>query len=144
MAKGTVNKAIIIGRLGSDPEVRYTPGGAAVANFNVATNWSQKDKDGNWQEMTEWHRVVVWNRLAEVAKEYARKGKRVYIEGRIQTRDWEDKTGQKRYTTEIVASDFQLLDSAGGQQGGDYSQQPPAAMPSAPDVDKNNEDDVPF
>lgn len=114
MSKGTVNKVILIGRLGADPEIRYAPSGAPVANFSLATNNSWKDRDGNPQESTEWHRIVAWNRLAEVIKEYAKKGHRLYVEGRIQYRDWEDQNGQKRYTTEIVASNIQLLEAPPG------------------------------
>ena len=143
MSKGTVNKVIIIGRLGSDPEVRCTPSGAAVANFNVATNRSYKDKDGNWQEETDWHRIVLWRRQAEVAKEYARKGSRVYVEGRLQTRSWEDQNGQKRYTTEVVGFDFQLLDSQGGGMSSGMSDDSPAEMTPPADMDVSP-DDVPF
>jgi single-strand DNA-binding protein len=145
MSKGTVNKAILIGRLGSDPEVRYTPGGSAVANFNIATDRSYKDKDGNWQSETTWHRVVLWTRLAEVAKEYAKKGNRVYVEGRIQTREWQDQNGQKRYTTEVVGENFQLLDSP-SQRGDSFGGEAPSAssgMPAPDDADVP-QDDVPF
>ena len=148
MARG-VNKVILVGNLGNDPEVRYTPSGAAVANFNLATNYSFKNKEGNWEDQTEWHRIVLWSRLAEVAKEYASKGSRVYIEGRLQTRNWEDQSGQKRYTTEIIANDLQLLDSRGegGPTGGGMN---PADAPaqnfkaSLPADDDQNPDDVPF
>jgi len=105
-----INKVILIGRLGSDPEVRYTPSGVAVANFNIATSEEWKDKDsGEKKERTEWHRIVAWRRLGEICGEYLSKGKQVYIEGRLQTRDWEDRDGNKRYTTEIVATDVQFL-----------------------------------
>lgn len=129
MAKGTVNKVILIGRLGADPEIRHTPGGSAVANFNVATNRVWKDKDGNQQEETQWHKIVVWARQAEIVKEYAAKGTRIYIEGRLQTRDWEDQEGQKRYTTEVVCENFQLLDSRNEapQSNGTQEVAPPAA-----------------
>ncbi len=107
-----INKVILIGRLGSDPEVRYTPSGVAVANFNIATSEEWKDKDsGEKKERTEWHRIVVWRRLGEICGEYLSKGRQVYIEGRLQTRDWEDRDGNKRYTTEIVATDVQFLGS---------------------------------
>ena len=107
-----INKAILIGRLGSDPEIRYTPSGVAVANFSIATSEEWKDKDsGEKKERTEWHRIVAWRRLGEICGEYLSKGKQVYIEGRIQTRSWEDKEGNKKYTTEIVASDVQFLGS---------------------------------
>ena len=105
-----INKVILIGRLGSDPEVRYTPSGVAVANFNIATSEEWKDKDsGEKKERTEWHRIVAWRRLGEICGEYLSKGKQVYIEGRLQTRDWEDRDGNKKYTTEIVATDVQFL-----------------------------------
>ena len=117
-----INKAIIVGRLGRDPEVRYTPDGTAVANFSVATSEEWKDKStGEKRERTEWHRVVAFRRLGEICGEYLSKGRQVYIEGRIQTRDWEDKDGVKRYTTEIVASQMQMLgsrDDFGGSRGG--------------------------
>ncbi len=113
MAKGSVNKVILIGNLGRDPEVRYTPNGLAVANFSIATTEAWKDKQsGENQEKTEWHRISMYSRLAEIAGEYLKKGSKVYIEGRLQTRKWQDKnTGQDRYTTEIVADSMQMLDS---------------------------------
>ena len=118
MARG-INKAIIIGNLGADPEIRYTQAGAAVANINVATTESWKDRQtGEQRENTEWHRVVMFGRLGEIAGEYLKKGSKVYIEGRLQTRKWQGQDGQDRYTTEIVANDMQMLDSRGG--GGDY------------------------
>jgi single-strand DNA-binding protein len=114
MAK-SVNKVILIGNLGKDPEVRYTPQGTAVATLTLATNERFKDKDGNWQDRTEWHRVVAWQRLAEICGEYLKKGRSVYIEGKLQTRSWEDKnTHEKKYSTEIIANDLVLL---GGGQG---------------------------
>ncbi len=107
-----VNKIILVGRLGKDPEVRYTPSGAAVANFSIATSEEWKDKDsGEKQERTEWHRVVAWRRLGEICGEYLHKGSQVYIEGRLQTKSWEDREGNKRYTTEIVAQTMQMLGS---------------------------------
>ncbi len=137
-----VNKVIIIGRLGADPEVRYTPSGVAVANFSVATSEEWKDKNtGEKKEQTEWHRIVAWRRLGEICGEYLQKGRQVYIEGRLQTRSWEDKEGVKRYTTEILALNMQMLgspgDSAagGGQPRGDYPEEPPQNLP---------EDDIPF
>ena len=106
-----VNKAILIGRLGRDPEVKYTPSGTAVANFSIATSEEWKDKDtGEKQERTEWHRIVAWKRLAEICGEYLSKGSLVHVEGKLQTREWEDKDGNKRYTTEIVAQNMQMLD----------------------------------
>ncbi|WP_237060472.1 single-stranded DNA-binding protein [Microbulbifer sediminum] len=119
MAKG-INKVILIGNLGADPETRYMPSGGAVTNVNLATSETWKDKQtGQQQERTEWHRVVFFNRLAEIAGEYLRKGSKVYIEGSLRTRKWQDKnSGQDRYTTEIVANEMQMLDSRGGDQGG--------------------------
>ncbi len=117
MARG-INKVILIGNLGKDPEVRYMPSGSAVANLTIATSDSWKDKQtGESQERTEWHRVSMFGRLGEIAGEYLRKGSKVYIEGRLQTRKWQDQNGQDRYTTEIVANDMQMLDSRGGGQG---------------------------
>ena len=124
MAK-SVNKVILVGNLGKDPEVKYTPQGTAVATITVATSENFKDKSGEWQERTEWHNVVLWQRLAEIAGEYLKKGNKVYIEGRLQTRSWDDKqTGQKRYATEVVANEMVLLggrSSGGGEEGGGYS-----------------------
>lgn len=137
----SVNKVILIGNLGADPELRYTPSGSAVASFNLATTERWKGKDGQPQEQTEWHRIVLWNRQAEIAKEYLRKGSPVYIEGRLQTRNYEDKEGIKRYVTEIVGMRMQLLGSRGGQQG-DSGTAPP---PSPPQQDLDSEDDdLPF
>lgn len=119
MASRGINKAIIVGNLGADPETRYTAGGTAVTNVNVATSDTWRDKNsGEMQERTEWHRVVFFARLAEVAGEYLRKGSKVYVEGRIQTRKWQGQDGQDRYTTEIVGNEMQMLDSRGGGQGG--------------------------
>src|SRR5262250_660486 len=127
MAK-SVNKVILIGNLGKDPEVKYTPQGTAVAKITLATNESYKDKGGQWQERTEWHNVVLWQRLAEIAGEYLKKGSKVYIEGRLRTDSWDDReSGQKKYRTEIVGSDLVLLsgrsEGAGGEEGsgGGYS-----------------------
>lgn len=118
---GNLNKAMIIGRLGQDPEVRYTQNNTAVATLNVATSERFKDSSGEWRERTEWHRCVAWGRLAEICDKYLKKGSQVYIEGPIQTNQWEDKNGQKRYTTEIKALTMQMLDSKGSSQGGDDS-----------------------
>ena len=113
-----VNKVIIVGRLGGDPEVRYTPGGQAVAKLSVATSENWKDKEGQKQERTEWHRVVVWGKMAEVCGQHLSKGRQVYVEGRLQTRSWDDKTtGQKKYSTEIVANTVQFLGGAGAGAG---------------------------
>jgi single-strand DNA-binding protein len=122
MARG-INKVILIGNLGRDPETRYTQGGSAVSNFSIATSESWKDKQtGEQQERTEWHNIVCFARLGEIAGEYLRKGSKVYIEGRLQTRKWQDKDGHDRYTTEIVANEMQMLDSRGGGEPGDAPQ----------------------
>ena len=111
-----VNKVILVGFTGNDPETRYTPEGKAVTNFSLATDESWKDKDGNKQEKVEWHKIVAWGKLAEICNEYLHKGKQIYIEGRIQTDQWEDKEGNKRYTTKIIASTMQMLGSKGDSQ----------------------------
>ncbi len=155
MARG-INKVILIGNLGKDPETRYLPSGGAVTNLTLATSESWKDKQsGQQQERTEWHRVVFFNRLAEIAAEYLKKGSKVYIEGSLRTRKWQGQDGQDRYTTEIVASEMQMLDSRGGASGYDdmpsSSQQSPAQN-KAP-ANTNNmpdpgfdsfDDDIPF
>jgi single-strand DNA-binding protein len=151
MARG-INKVILIGNLGADPETRYTPSGTAITNLRLATTESWKDRQtGEQQERTEWHRVVMFDRLAEIAAEYLRKGSQVYIEGQLQTRKWQDQQGQDRYTTEVRARDMQMLGgrpgagapAAGGSQGG-YSQggggQGGGHEPSEPVLD----DDIPF
>jgi single-strand DNA-binding protein len=152
MARG-VNKAIIIGNLGNDPDMRYTAGGAAVANISIATAESWRDKEsGEQQERTEWHRVVAFGRLAEIIGEYLRKGSQVYIEGRIQTRKWQDKEGQDRYTTEIVANELQMLGGKGGgsanYESAPQPQQsapaPQAAASSKPTPADDFDDDIPF
>lgn len=119
MAK-SVNKVILVGNLGKDPEVKFTPSGMQVAKFSIATNEGYKDKSGQWQERTEWHNIVAWARLAEIIGEYVKKGSKVYIEGRLQTSSWDDKeTGQKKYKTEIVANELVLLGGRGeGSEGG--------------------------
>jgi len=118
MARG-INKVIIVGNVGGDPETRYMPSGSAVTNLTVATNESWKDKQtGEQKERTEWHRVAMFNRLAEIAAEYLRKGSQVYIEGKLRTRKWQDKSGQDRYTTEIIADEMQMLGGRGGSGGG--------------------------
>lgn len=152
MARG-INKVILIGNLGKDPEVRYTPNGVAVATLTLATSESWKDKNSGEQvERTEWHRVVMFNRLGEIAGEYLRKGSKVFIEGRLQTRKWQDKnSGQDRYTTEIVADNMQMLDGKGAgasapamegaQSGAHHSESMPASAGPAAD---NFDDDIPF
>ena len=137
----SVNKVILIGNLGADPEVRYTPSGTAVANFTLATKEQWTNKDGGKEEKTEWHRIVAWGRLGEICGEYLHKGKQVYIEGRIQTRAWEDRDGNKRYTTEIIASTMQMLGSKGrdNDTADRMNERPPVEEPlSIPD------DEIPF
>ena len=153
---GSVNKVILIGNLGKDPEVKYTPQGTAVARLTVATNERYKDKAGEWQDRTEWHNVVLWQRLAEIAGEYLKKGGKVYIEGRLQTRSWDDKqTNQKKYMTEVVANDLVLLsgraDSGGGGSEGvshsrgssnNFDQRTPEPEPAG--ASPITDEDIPF
>ncbi|OPL17247.1 MAG: single-stranded DNA-binding protein [delta proteobacterium ML8_D] len=134
MAKG-LNKVLLIGRLGTDPEIRYTSDGTAVANFSMATNRSIKRGD-QWEEETDWHRIVAWRRLAEICGEYLRKGSNVFVEGQIRTRSWEDRDGNKRWTTEVVAKDMVMLDSKGDKALGTAADLEPPQPPI--------EDDVPF
>jgi len=154
MARG-VNKAILVGNLGNDPDMRYTAGGAAVANISVATAESWRDKEtGEQQERTEWHRVVFFGRLAEIVGEYLRKGSQVYVEGRIQTRKWQDKDGQDRWSTEIVANELQMLGGKGGgsanyesapqSQPQQSAPAPQAASSPAPAPADDFDDDIPF
>lgn len=148
MARG-INKAIIIGTLGRDPEVRYTAGGSAVANLSIATNESWKGKDGEKHEATEWHKVVLFGKTAEIAGEYLKKGRMVYIEGRLQTRKYQDKEGVERYSTEIVASDMQMLGGGEGRgDGGSHERaggrQPAAASPPAKYGEADFDDEIPF
>ncbi len=141
-----VNKVILVGNLGRDPEVRSTPSGQSVANFTLATSRKWTDRDGQRQEKTEWHRIVCWGRQAEIAGQYLVKGKQIYVEGRLETRSWEDKnTGEKRYTTEIICDNVQMLgrrDDAPANMGGGggYQPGPPAPSAAADGVD----DDIPF
>jgi len=138
MARG-VNKVIIVGNCGQDPETRFMPSGGAVTNLSLATSESWKDKNtGDQQERTEWHRVVFFNRLAEIAGEYVKKGSKLYIEGSLRTRKWQGQDGQDRYTTEIVASEMQMLDSRGGQQSGDYDQSQGSYQQSAPQAQQQS------
>jgi len=147
MARRGINKVIILGNLGNDPETKYMPNGNAVTNISIATSESWKDKtSGQEQEKTEWHRVVAFNRLAEIMGEYLRKGSKVYIEGKLTTRKWQDQSGNDRYTTEIVANDMQMLDSKqDGQQDG-YQQQPtqPQQQSAAGAASSEFDDDIPF
>jgi single-strand DNA-binding protein len=152
MASKGVNKVIIVGNLGADPDVRYLPSGGAVTNISVATSESWKDKDsGQTQERTEWHKIAMFARLAEIAGEYLRKGSKVYIEGSLRTRKWQDKEGKDRYTTEIIANTLQMLDSRGGSAGGSSmdggpaAQYEPAGSLSADQSAPNDfDDDIPF
>ncbi|MFP2963693.1 single-stranded DNA-binding protein [Myxococcus sp. 1LA] len=164
---GGVNKVILIGNLGADPEVRFTPGGQAVANFRIATSESWVDKSGQKQERTEWHRIVVWGKLAELCGEYLKKGRQCYVEGRLQTREWTDKENRKNYTTEVVANAVTFLggggrdagDGMGGGGGGggrrqfsqprggdnnDYGQPPPDDMGGGHGGHGGGDDDIPF
>ena len=156
MAK-SVNKVILIGNLGKDPELKHTSGGTAVAKFTIATNDRFKDKDGNFQDRTEWHNITCWARLAEIASEYLKKGRSVYVEGSLRTDSWDDKqTGQKRYQTYINASDLVLLGGGGrGDDGGsggksssrgsDFDQSSPGEFDSAPTrATEITDDDIPF
>ena len=152
MAK-SLNKVMLIGNLGKDPEVKYTPQGTPVAKLALATNERFKDKEGQWQYRTEWHNVVLWQRLAEIAGEYLKKGSKVYIEGRLQTRSWDDKqTNQKRYMTEIVASDILMLsgrgegESVGSSRGGgnNFDQRTPEHEPATATSSPISDEDIPF
>jgi single-strand DNA-binding protein len=136
-----VNKVILVGNLGRDPEVRYTRNGTAVATLNIATTETWTDQDGQRQDRTEWHRVVAWSKLAEIAKEYLSKGRQVYIEGKLQTRSWDDREGNKRYTTEIKADQMVMLGGR-GDSGGRGPEPPPEPEKEEPFEAK--EEDVPF
>lgn len=144
MASRSVNKVILIGNLGQDPELRYTSAGVAVATFTLATNESWKDQDGNSQERTQWHNLVAWRKLAEICGEYLKKGSRIYAEGRLQYRNYDDKNGVKRYVTEIVIDQMMMLDSrGGGQSSGSAAQSSAASMP-VDDSGPEKVDDLPF
>jgi len=161
MARG-LNKVMVMGNLGADPEVRYLPNGSAVTNIRVATSESWKDKQsGEKQERTEWHRIVLFNRLGEIAAQYLRKGSRVFVEGSLRTNKWQDQSGNERYTTEIIASSMQLMDSKGGAAGGaesfgdmpqdvaipqtsNASRQVPAKATATAMADEDFDDDIPF
>ncbi|UCH84263.1 MAG: single-stranded DNA-binding protein [Candidatus Latescibacterota bacterium] len=138
-----VNKVILVGNLGADPQLRYTQGGTAVANFNIATSERFTNKNGEREERTEWHRVVAWAKLAEICSEYLKKGKQVYIEGRLQTRSWEDQSGVKKYMTEVVASNMVMLGRVG-----DTMDVPAQAGPPDEDIPQEagvkDDDDLPF
>ena len=145
----SVNKVLLIGRLGANPEIRYTNTGTAVANFNMATSENWNDKNGQRQERTEWHRVVVWGKLAELCEKYLSKGRQCFVEGRLQTRSWDDKDGNKKYTTEIVAATVQFLGGPNAQasNGAIDSNAAPEMMDgpaSAPTDSSFTEDEIPF
>ena len=152
----SVNKVILVGRLGRDPETRYTGGGQAVANFSVATDESYRDRNGERQKRTEWHKIVVWGKQAEIAQQYLKKGSLVFIEGRIQSREWQDKEGQKRTSFEIVANNFRMLggraeSAAAGMGGGssrsgdDFDQAGPSEDASGPTAGPEiSDEDIPF
>ncbi len=152
----SVNKVILVGNLGKDPEIKYTPQGTPVAKFSLATNERFKDKDGNWQDRTEWHNIVLWQRLAEIAGEYLKKGSKVYIEGRLRTDSWDDKqTGQKKYMTNIVGNDLVLLggrgvggesagSSRGAAAGNSFDQRTPEAEHAGASASPITDEDIPF
>lgn len=145
----SVNKVLLIGRLGNNPEIRYTNTGTAVANFNLATSENWNDKSGQRQERTEWHRVVVWGKLAELCEKYLSKGRQCFVEGRLQTRSWDDKDGNKKYTTEIVAATIQFLggpnQQAGAQTGASDQHAGGMNMNEAPQMESSfTEDEIPF
>jgi len=148
----SVNKATLLGNVGKDPEVKFLPSGSAVANFTLATSERFKDKSGEFQERTEWHSLVAYQRLAEIVRDYVKKGSKLYIEGRIQTRSWDDKDGQKKYKTEIVVNELVLLSARGeGESGGSYTRSGSSydqRQPSPPDElvqsTEITDDDIPF
>jgi single-strand DNA-binding protein len=145
---GSVNKVILVGNLGRDAELRYTPGGSAVATLNLATTEMWNDKQGQRQEKTEWHRVILWGKQAETLQEYLTKGKQIYVEGRLQTRQWDDKDGNKRYTTEIKADRITLLGGGGGPRAVNVERSaPPQAVAAGVDdshMEPITDDDIPF
>jgi len=142
-----LNKVMLIGNITRDPELRTTPAGDSVASFSIATNFTWKDRDGNKQEKAEFHNIVAWRKLAEIIGQYLKKGSKIYIEGRLQTRDWEDQNGVKRYRTEVIAENMIMLDSKGGQSN-DFSSAPQSAnqdeQPEPPAEDEINVEDIPF
>ncbi|HTW50111.1 MAG TPA: single-stranded DNA-binding protein [Acidobacteriaceae bacterium] len=152
MAK-TVNKAFLLGNVGKDPEIRATGGGTAVANFSIATTERSKDQQGNWQDRTEWHNIVAYGRLAEIVRDYVKKGSKLFVEGRITTRNWDDKEhpGRKVYRTEIIVSDLSLLSgrgegesSGGSRSGGSYDQRQPAPPDDLVQSTEITDEDIPF
>ena len=143
MSRRGINKVILIGNLGGDPELKYTPSGSSVTNFNLATNESWVDGKGERQEKTEWHRIVVWGKLAEICNEYLKKGSKIYIEGRLQTRSWDGQDGNKRYTTEIVARDMQMLDGRDAPRE-DWEGRSEVTSPALEPSGSKEDDDLPF
>ena len=146
MSSKGVNKVILVGNLGKDPEVRFLPGGSAVCNFSIATSESWKDKQGQVQEKTEWHRISIFGKLAEIAGEYLKKGSQVYVEGKLQTRKWTNKEGQDQYTTEVHLDPFNgVMQMLGGRSdgGGQAQQRPPASAPQ-PEPDFDSDEYIPF
>jgi single-strand DNA-binding protein len=149
----SVNKVILIGNLGKDPEIKYTPSGVPVAKFSLATNERYKDKSGEWQDRTEWHNIVAWQRLAEIVGDYVKKGSKIYVEGRLQTSSWEDKqSGEKKYRTEVIAQDLVLLDRRGdtdgegrASRGAGFDQRTPQTEEApAPHPAEITDEDIPF
>src|SRR5439155_7258766 len=139
-----VNKVILVGNLGANPEMRFTQGGQAVANLRIATTERWTDKGGQRQEATEWHRVVVWGKQAEIVGQYLTKGRQVYVEGRIRTRQWQDQSGQKRFSTEVVAQNVQMLGARGERGPEEMNATVPAEEPAAADFGVGPDDDIPF
>lgn len=139
-----INKVILIGNLGADPELKYTQSGTPVANFRLATSEKWKAQDGAMTDHTEWHRIVAWRRLAEICGEYLRKGSKVYIEGKLRTREWEDQNGNKRWTTEIQADEMKMLDSKGGGAGGGFAGGMGGGGYEPPEPPPGVGEDVPF
>lgn len=145
--RGSVNKVILLGRLGKDPDLKYTPSGVAVASFSIATDLAWKDQEGNQKQQTEWHRIVAWRKTAEIASNYLKKGNQVYIEGRLQTRSWNDKNNITRYTTEIVAENLVLIGSKMDRAGEPVDVPPPSDefVPGEPEgAPPASDDDLPF
>ena len=140
MQKGSVNKIVLVGHLGADPESRFTPSGVAVSTFNMATNESWKNKEGEYEDRTEWHRIVLYGKAAETASEYMKKGQLAYVEGRIRTRSWEDKDGMTRYTTEVLGDRFTML----GRKSENKSTAAPAEAGAGAGGGDGDDDDLPF
>lgn len=148
MSKGTVNKVLLLGRLGKDPEMRYAPSGTAIATFSMATNHRQKGQNGDWIDKTEWHNLLAFGKTAEIVGEYLKKGSQIYVEGRLQTSSWEDQQGQKKYKTEIVIAEMQMLGGKSDSDQSGYTAAPQVEQPKAPQSppapEADEEDDLPF